>query len=435
MADYRDSYKLDPNSKKGGFAEVFLATRRSDEVRVALKRPRKVPRATERLRREIEVQSSLAHPNIMPIIDADPDKRWFVMPPADGNLLELRAGVDEEEFAGLLMEAADALAVAHDLGHIHRDLTPPNILAMPRHGGGRKWVIADWGLVTRPYATGSVPLTRAGEGLGTDAFAAPEVLADGQNATFVADVYSLGRVAEWYLTGKIPKVGIQSLPDADKIHWRTFVRECTEPDPSRRADLALFRQLLDEVFTLVPASPEKRAHDIVTGILRGQSVALGELFRLAADHPEDATAYLDEFARLPSATLREWVRRDPEGAAKAARRMCDHLVRDASWGDRDAEYARTPLSFAQEILTELATREELGLVEDVAVDFFRADMKWSRPSQRTRVREWLAELDGGSATVVARVMTRAPAIADYYRPLRPRHADLAPLLAGPHTSS
>lgn len=69
-------------------------------------------------------------------------------------------------------------------------------------GGGRKWVIADWGLVTRRYATGSVPLTRAGTPLGTEGFAAPEVMNEGHNATPAADVYSLGRVAAWYLTGQ-----------------------------------------------------------------------------------------------------------------------------------------------------------------------------------------------------------------------------------------
>jgi eukaryotic-like serine/threonine-protein kinase len=430
LADYKELYRLDRTSRKGGFAEVFLATRKTDGIRVALKRPRRVPKATERLQREIEVQSTLPHPNIMPIIDADPDKHWFVMPPADGNLEDLRDEVDEEELAGLLMGAADALAVAHELGHVHRDLTPPNILALPTQQAGRKWVIADWGLVTRRYGTGSIPLTKAGTPLGTEGFAAPEVLADGRSATPAADVYSLGRIAEWYLTGQIPAVGARVLPDGDKIHWRSFVRACTEHETSRRADLATFRTLLDEVFTLVPGPPAERAHDMVTGILRGQPVALSELFRLAADHPEDAEAYLDELARLPPSTLRDWAHRDPEGAAMTACQMCEHLTRDASWKDRDAEYARTPLSFVQETLMDLAAQGALGLVEDVAQDFFRADLKWGWPSQRTRVREWLADLDGEMATVIARVMTRNSAIAEYYRPLKARHAQLASLLAG-----
>jgi len=431
LADYKDLYRLGTAYKKGGFAEVFFqATRRSDGARVALKRPRGVPQAAERLRREIEVQIELAHPNIMPIWDADPDRRWFVMPPADGNLMDLCAGIDEEEFASLLVGAADALAVAHEKGYIHRDLTPPNILAMPAEGGGRRWVIADWGLVTRPYAAGSIPLTKAGTPMGTDPFAAPEVLADGRSATPVADVYSLGRIAQWYLTGRIPVVSVQVLPDDDKIHWRTFVRECTEPDPGRRADLATFRSLLDQVFTLQPEPAPERAREMVSEIIRGQLGSLGDLFRLAADHPQNAAIYLDEVARLPSSAVREWIRRDPEGAARAGRRMCEHLTSDTSWAGRDAQWAGMPLSFVQEILMELAARDMPGLVDDVALDFFRADMRWDGPSQRMRVREWLSGLDGRCATVIARILTRYPDIADYYRPLRPRHVGLASLLTG-----
>ena len=258
LADYKALYKLSKDLLKGGCAEVFMATRRSDEFPVALKRPRKGPQDAGRLQREIEVQSSLAHPNIMPILDADPDKGWFVMPRALGNLEDRRNEVDEEEFSGLLMGAADALAVAHEGGHFHRDLEPANILALPSPQGGRKWVIADWGLVTRPYHTGSSPLTKAG-GLGTEGYTAPEVMADGRRATASSDVYSLGRIAEWYLTGQNPVPGTRVLPEGDQGHWRAFVRACTEPEASRRADLATFRRLLDEVFTLGPVRPASRA--------------------------------------------------------------------------------------------------------------------------------------------------------------------------------
>jgi serine/threonine protein kinase len=429
LADYEELYALDRDFKPGGFAEVFLATRKIDSVRVALKRPRLVPQATERLRREIEVQSSLAHPNIMPIWGTDPDKGWFVMPPADGNMMDLRSGIDEEELASLLMGSADALLVAHERGHVHRDLTPHNILALPIPQGGRRWVIADWGLVTRPYSSDSIPLTGVREGLGTEGFAAPEVLADGRSATSAADVYSLGRIAEWYLTGRTPVSGLRVLPDGAQIHWRSFVRACTEFEVGRRPDLAAFRRLLDEVFTLPGLSPSMRAHDMVDGILLGQPVAINELFRLAADYLDDAEAYLDELARLPLDILRDWARLDPSGAAAAACKMCEHLTWDESWKDRDDVYSRTPLFFVHEILIELATQSAYGLVEDVASDFFWADVRWSQPSQRTRVSEWLASLDGEAATVIARIFTRNPDIVAYYRPLKVRNVALARALA------
>jgi serine/threonine protein kinase len=428
LAEYRSLYALGPRYKEGGFAKVYYkATRRADGLTVALKKPKTGRQAAERLRREIDVQIDLPHPNIMPILDADPDRRWFVMPSAEGNLEDLRAKVDEEEFATLLLEAADALAVAHGKEHVHRDLTPPNILALPGDGGGRKWVIADWGLVTRPYATDSVPLTRAGTPLGTDGYAAPEVM-DGHSATPAADVYSLGRIAAWYLTGRRPAPNVPLLPDDDKIRWRTLVRDCTDPDPTRRPDLAAFRVLLNQVFALPPGPSPERAHEIVSRILRGQPVAYSDLFRLASDRPQDADTYIDDFARLPTEVLQEWARRDPEGAAQAACRMCGYLTQDAPWENRDREYAVRPLSFVQEILKELAVLDKPGLVEDVAVCFFEADMKWAWPSQRTWVRGWLSGLHSRCADVIALVMTRDPATAEYYGPLRPRHPGLASLL-------
>jgi serine/threonine-protein kinase len=354
------------------------------------------------------------------------------MPPALGNLQDLRDSVDEEELASLLVGAADALAIAHRGRHIHRDLTPPNLLALPG-AAGRRWVVADWGLVTRPYRSGSIPLTGAGIALGTEGFAAPEVLADGRSATSASDVYSLGQIAAWYLTGTVPLAGVRVLPEGRQIHWRSFVRACTEPDPGRRIGLEAFRAMLDEVFTLVPEPAAARAHALVRGVLLGEQVAVSELFRLAADHPDDADVYLDELARLPPGILRDWARLDPARAAEAACQMCEHLTWEESWQDRDAAYARTPLSFAHEILMQLAADGAGGPAEDVAHGIFWADLKWKQPAQRTRVREWLAGLDGEVATVIARVITRNPPFADYYHPVRARHPDLARALDGQPT--
>jgi hypothetical protein len=167
---------------------------------------------------------------------------------------------------------------------------------------------------------------------------------------------------------------------------------------------------------------------MVGKILRGLPLAFSDLSQLAADRHEDANAYLDDFARLPPQVLQEWARRDPEGAARAACQMCGHLARDEHWADRDRQYSVRTLSFVQEILTELAVLDRPGLVEDVALDFFAADMKWAWPSQRTWVRGWLSRLDGRCAEVIVLIMTRTPAIADYYGPMIPRHPGLASVL-------
>jgi serine/threonine protein kinase len=76
LADYKLLYALGARYREGGYAKVYYeATRKVDGVTVALKKPKMGRRAAERLRREIDVQIDLAHPNIMPILDADPDRR------------------------------------------------------------------------------------------------------------------------------------------------------------------------------------------------------------------------------------------------------------------------------------------------------------------------------------------------------------------------
>lgn len=406
-----------------------MATRKEDGLKGALKRPLGGPHNAARLQREIEVQSSLAHPNIMRILESDPDMGWFVMPWALGNLEELRESVDEEELASLLMSAADALAVAHEGRHFHRDLKPSNVLAMAEPQGARKWVIADWGLVTLPYSDGATPLTRTG-GLGTAGFTAPEVMVDGRSATAASDVYSLGRIVMWYLDGgKVPPANREKLPDGDKSYWRTFVRECTHDAPSQRPDLARFRRLLDDVFIPVPGAPLKRARDVVNGFIYDEPAAIGDLSRLASDHAQDADIFIDDLSRLLSEVLQEWTRQDREEAARAARQMCRHLASDAPWVDRDSESAVGPLNFALEILKELAAQDEPGLVDDVASEFFKADMKWRLPRQHAWVRQWLSTLSGRCAGVIALAMTRDQTIADHYRPLKTRDPGLAMLLA------
>jgi serine/threonine protein kinase len=81
-------YRLAPAPLgEGGFAQVFKAEPRDRPGgAVALKRARPGNVAEARLQREIDVQSRFDHPHIMPILDADPQGAWFVMPLAEGNL-------------------------------------------------------------------------------------------------------------------------------------------------------------------------------------------------------------------------------------------------------------------------------------------------------------------------------------------------------------
>lgn len=412
---HKERYVLDPKPLgRGGFAEVFRATRRTDGLEVALKRPRRVPGAIDRLRQEIKVQRGLAHPNIMPIWDADPGGGWFTMPIAEGNLETLRDDLDEEDLASILLHVADALEVAHKDHLIHRDISPGNILALPSSGSkGRRWVVADWGLVRRPPQGSSAPLTQVGQGMGTEGFAAPEIWQDATQATEAADVYSLGRVAAWFLTRTRPRADVVLLPDG---HWRSFIRACTESDLDRRlATMGELRTRLGTVFTLQDEPPASRARRLVEEIVLGvEGQQLGTLVSLATDHEDDSAIFIDHLARVPSAQVRTWTLSSSDQAAHLACTMARHVY-SSPWEDRDVEYVGTPFAFIYTVLQTLVEVGQVGLAEDVAEDFFAAEVKWRHEPQRLRTVEWLAELDGPSAEAMARAILGRPGIQDYYQ--------------------
>jgi serine/threonine-protein kinase len=415
---------------------VWRAKRLADGQIVAFKEPKKDPDALPRLRREIEFQQTLAHPHVMPILDVDPDLRWFTMPLALGNLEQLRPNLDEDDLALIVHDIADALAVAHSHGLVHRDVTPRNILALSHTSGrgGRRWVIADWGLVRRPAGQTTNRLTRSHQGLGTEGFAAPETWRAGHEATAAADVYNLGQVVGWFVTGEDPVQNEQLLPRGEGARWRGFVRFCTEPDLDRRTDdMRAVQQRLLDVFAEPDVPPVVRARELADGLILGKAGDLVQLLALAIDHEGDAALYLDHLARIPSQQIEAWANLAMAEAARSARRMARHLV-EAEWGHRDRSYASTPLNFVHTVLRTLMASGHLELAEDVAEAFFTAEVHWSNPRQAARTQEWLATLEEPAGIVIARALRSVPGAIGYHQQpasWRPRSATLQALLTMP----
>lgn len=201
----RKAYRL--NAKPvavGGQAEVFEATRKADQQIFIFKRARD-SLDTARMRREIEVQSILAHPNIMPILDWDPFKHsWFIMPRGRRVLANLSRPIPRELLCAILRDVAAGLRFAHAAGHPHRDIKPDNIIEIGGRGEEVRWVVADWGLTRRSPGDTTDNPTRTGEFLGTLAFAPPEAHQDAHRVGPVGDIYALGKVIAWAL-GVVPK--------------------------------------------------------------------------------------------------------------------------------------------------------------------------------------------------------------------------------------
>ena len=279
-----DDYEQGDLIGSGGFADVYGAVYVPTRHTVALKIGRQDSESLARIRREIEVQRKLAHANVMRILDWDRENSaWFVTEMAEGNLgaVHERTPLGEPEILRLLEEMLAGLGAAHRRGFVHRDLSPGNILRMQG-----QWLLADWGYVNDPNASGIQRITRTGTGGGTFTWAAPETLQDAHRADARSDLYALGKIVAWLLVGKTPAIAAApDLPEAS--YWRTFLARLTEQDATERfqsAEDAL--SALDAVAAAIPgtAEPEPAHPERATSNLIAPSVAALKRYLVATEH-------------------------------------------------------------------------------------------------------------------------------------------------------
>lgn len=208
---------------QGGMGAVYVARqqrpRRSVAVKVFLPGPTLDDKARAdflaRFRREADAIASLDHIHIIPVYEyGEQDQQaYLVMPYISGGtlrqILSRRGSLPLNEALPLIEQIAEALDYAHELGIIHRDIKPGNILF---HADGRL-LLADFGLakilseaqttITRYDDSSS---TSHGAMIGTPEYISPEQ-ALGRPIDRRTDVYSLGVVLFQMLTGQVPFVG------------------------------------------------------------------------------------------------------------------------------------------------------------------------------------------------------------------------------------
>ncbi len=200
-------YEVEREIGRGGAAVVFRAARPDGSV-VALKilRPElSVTVTAERFLREIEIVKQLSHPKIGRLLDAG-EQDWlvyYVMPYLEGRSLDsvLRqyghlTVNDTLRIAGDLL---GALAHAHALGIVHRDVKPDNII-IGRDGA----YLLDFGIARAVALSGTDRLTRSGVAVGTSRYMSPEQIMAVDDPDPRADLYSVGCVLYECLAGKPP---------------------------------------------------------------------------------------------------------------------------------------------------------------------------------------------------------------------------------------
>ncbi|MBO0845186.1 MAG: serine/threonine protein kinase [Nocardioides sp.] len=198
-------YDLEREIGRGGTGPVWLARDTVLGREVALKRIGLLPGAqsadVRRAEREARLAARLNHPHVVAVFDLveDDDDTWLVMEYVEG--VTLSAVIKDgallpDEAAPLVRQAADALAAAHAVGIVHRDVKPSNMMVTP--AGEVK--LTDFGIAR---AQADAALTRTGLVTGSPAYLAPEV-ASGASATEASDVWSLGATLYHALAGHTP---------------------------------------------------------------------------------------------------------------------------------------------------------------------------------------------------------------------------------------
>jgi eukaryotic-like serine/threonine-protein kinase len=288
------SYQLEELIGRGGMGEVWRATHRllarpaaikliNPEALVAHGRAAGAD-IVRRFRREAEAASWLQSPHTIHLYDFGETRDrtfYFVMELLDGVDLETlvrRYGpIPSERVVYLLRQACESLAEAHTRGLIHRDIKPANLF-LCRVGLEHDFIkVLDFGLVkfddsqpmldtlkTAPQAT-----------TGTPAYMAPE-MAGGEAVDHRADLYALGCVGYWLLTGKvvfeadspikmlIQQIQAEPIPPAERLGTpvapmvERVILDCLKKNPAERpADALELIRRLDECAVDARWTPER----------------------------------------------------------------------------------------------------------------------------------------------------------------------------------
>jgi eukaryotic-like serine/threonine-protein kinase len=196
----------------GGMGVVYRAEhamlRRPTAVKLLA--PEKMGRGSiSRFEREVMLTSRLTHPNTIAIYDFGSSTDglfYYAMEYLDGvtlrDLVELNGPVPPARVAYLMRQVASSLEEAHELGLVHRDIKPENIIVNDR-GGMCDWVkVLDFGLVKDTRADASDVLSEANTIMGTPSYMSPEAITTPASVAPPSDIYSVGAVAYYLLTGQ-----------------------------------------------------------------------------------------------------------------------------------------------------------------------------------------------------------------------------------------
>ena len=223
-----ERYRIDCLVGSGGMADVYKAFDLKEQRVVAVKALKKEycedPQYLRRFTREAQAMLSLSHKNIVTMYDvgSDDNVHYLVLEYIDGctlrDYMDKHGALKPNIAVKIACEVLDGLSHAHEIGLVHRDVKPQNVMISSK----REIKLADFGIAK--FADSSTRTYEGTEALGSVYYISPEQ-AKGESVDAQTDLYSIGIMLYEMLTGKPPFSG----DNAVQIALKHINEEMTPP--------------------------------------------------------------------------------------------------------------------------------------------------------------------------------------------------------------
>ncbi len=255
-------YTLEEKIGEGGMGMVYRGQhamlRRPTAIKM-LEPSRTTETSIARFEREVQLTSQLNHPNTITVYDYGRTQEgvfYYAMEYIEGfslqRLVERFGPLPDGRVIHILDQLCGSLREAHLMGLIHRDIKPANIMLAQRGGVCDFVKLLDFGLVKAVDSRQQRTLTVADSLTGTPLYMSPESIRDADRADSRSDLYSLGAVAYFLLTGQVV-FDAESLLEIMQQHV-----EATPISPAERLGAPISPDLELVVLACLAKSPDDR---------------------------------------------------------------------------------------------------------------------------------------------------------------------------------